>query len=56
MQVGKGTALVIWAAYENGIINFDTFCEIRKRYHIMLGRNEDAKKTCSFLWKSQYPK
>lgn len=34
MRISKGTALVIWAAYENGIINFETFCEIRRRYHI----------------------
>lgn len=34
MQVSNGTALVIWAAYKSGVINFETFCEIRKKYHI----------------------
>lgn len=34
MQVTKGVALAIRAAYESGAINFETYSEIRKKYNI----------------------
>lgn len=34
MQVSNFVALVIQIAYKNGIINFETYCEIKKTYHI----------------------
>lgn len=34
MPVRKGVALVIQAAYKSGVINFETYCQIKRKYHI----------------------
>ena len=34
MQVSGGVALTIKAAYNSGLINFETYNEIRKKYNI----------------------
>ena len=34
MQVRNGAALAITAAYRNGIINFETYCAIKKKYNL----------------------
>lgn len=34
MQISEAVALAIRAAYKSGIINFATFCEIKKKYAI----------------------
>lgn len=34
MQVSNGVALAITAAYRNGVINFETYCAIKKKYNI----------------------
>lgn len=50
MQVGSGVILVIWAAYKNGIINFETYSRIKKKYG-----DRHGKKESRLLRKGKHP-
>ena len=64
MQINHFVALVIQIAYKNGIINFETYCEIKKTFKECLAKAGHsfykgklyAKKKSSFLWESKYSK
>lgn len=59
MQVSHGAALAITAAYRNGIINFETYSAIKKKYSdvgqaAFKGMCHEETKSC-FLRQGKYP-